>query len=121
MTGFRTFHPTSTWIQRKLRKHFSTLNEQEGVDLLVSADGDDEKDDIIFNLHKFISSLIPFITSYTINLYNTGKREREAAAKAMAAVKTAEIEDTTRVISDIIDSEESMSCKYMEKLPTPTY
>ena len=99
----------------KIRERiFLNLNEEEGLDLLVIAENDNEKLNIILRLHTFISFFIPIITSYTANIYNTNRREREAAAEALAAVKTAEIEDTTKAIAEIVNSEESMSCKYMK-------
>ena len=93
---------------------FLNLNEEEGINLLVIAEKDNEKMRIILRLHTFISSFIPLITSYTSDIYNTSRREREAAAEAMAAVETIEIENTTKAIADLVNSEESMSCKFMK-------
>ena len=101
-------------IEKIRDRAFKNLNEEEGLDLLVNSENDNEKMTIILRLHTFISSIFPLITSYTVNIYNTKRREHEAAAEAMAAVKTAEIEETTQAIADIVNSEESMSCKYMK-------
>ena len=95
-------------------KIFSTLNEEEGLELLVLADKDHEKLSIILRLHTFIASCIPLITSYSAEFYNSNRREREAAAEAMAAVSSTEIEQTTQSIANIVDSEDTMSCKYMK-------
>ena len=95
-------------------KVFSSLDEGEGLDLLILADNDHEKLGIIHRLHTFITSCIPLITSYSIEFYNSNRREREAAAEAMAAIKSTEIETTTQSIANLVDSEDSMSCKYMK-------
>ena len=108
----------STYVnmdKEKIRERvFMNLSETEGLDLMVLAENDNEKSNIIFHLHTFISSLFPLITTYITDHYNTRRREREAAAEAMAAVSTAAIEKTTQAIADIVGSEESMSCKYMK-------